>query len=111
MTNKDLLKRAAKAAKYEVVGLASRWIVQGVFDDDLIIKNDQGGDSVWNPLRYDGDALRLAVKLRINIIFDGGFHHVGISRHPSDICRIGGIADIRYEIVLAAAEIGGLASE
>lgn len=65
--NRELLELAAKAAGYEIVCIASKHIAQGVFDDDLLIRNEQGGDSVWNPRRDDGDALRLAVKLRMSV--------------------------------------------
>ncbi len=35
-----------------------------------------------------------------------GFHNVGLNRHVMDICCIGGLDDIRREIVVVAAEIG-----
>jgi hypothetical protein len=60
----------------------------------------------WNPLTNSADALELAVKLRLNILWNGGFHHVGSDRHVFDICRLGGISEIRWEIVHAAASIG-----
>ncbi len=66
MTDRELLEMAAKAAGYEIVGIAHKCIVQGVDEDDLLVANDRGGDSVWNPLTDDGDALRVAVKLGIS---------------------------------------------
>jgi len=63
MNDKELLERAAKAAGIQVLGPARKWVASGVSDDDLLIRNDKGGDSVWNPLTNDGDALRLAVKV------------------------------------------------
>lgn len=52
MTDRELLELAAKAA-----GMPwDRWV--------------EDGDASWNPLEDDGDALRLAVKLRIAIAFD-----------------------------------------
>jgi len=67
MTDKELLELAAKAAGIEICGPATKFIASGVTDLDLVIRNDRGGDSVWNPLTYDGDALRLAVKLNLSL--------------------------------------------
>ncbi len=69
MDDRTLLELAAKAAGIELVAPVERFIVQ--FEErhkgGFIVRNSQGGDSAWNPLRDDGDALRLAVKLRIQI--------------------------------------------
>jgi hypothetical protein len=65
MTDRELLEMAAKAA-----GITLRWI-QGPNDDECIHpirRRDDGMCEVdWNPLTDDGDALRLAVKLGIDI--------------------------------------------
>ena len=53
-TERELLEAAAKAA-----GIAIEW------DGDLPIPF--GSDVAWNPLTDDGDALRLAVKLKLKI--------------------------------------------
>jgi hypothetical protein len=100
---------AAKAAEIEIVGIASRHIAQGVSEDDLLIANDRGGDSVWNPLADDGDALRLAVKLKM----DAFVHTSGFTEA---VCPMGSVvrephgsdpqAATRRAIVRAAAEIG-----
>ena len=55
MTDRELLELAAKAAE---IGPLS-WIEP---DGTKIVTNVR-----WNPLTDDGDALRLAVKLRINV--------------------------------------------
>ena len=55
MTDRELLKLAAKAAGIEVCGSDL---------DNLLI--DCNGDD-WNPLTNDGDALRLVVRLHISI--------------------------------------------
>jgi len=56
MTDKELLELAAKAAG--VVG------IDGVYP----IARDSSGDCYfWNPLTDDGDALRLAVKLELDV--------------------------------------------
>lgn len=98
MTDRELLELAAKAAGYEYL-----WNI-----DYLLIKGLSGR---WNPLTKDGDALRLAVKLRITPHIDcnmteaewanqdnGGF--VG-EPHFNDP-----LAATRRAIVRAAAEIG-----
>jgi hypothetical protein len=64
---RSLLERAAKAAGYEVTGPAYRVVCQGVSYHALIIKNERGGESVWDPIDYDSDALRLAVKLGLTV--------------------------------------------
>lgn len=64
----------------------------------------------WNPLAYDGDALRLAVKLKIDVQhyddhvvgwFDGGCIGTGMIMYEDDP-----YAATRRTIVMAAAEIG-----
>ena len=58
MTDKELLELAAKAAN--VAG------IDGVYP----IARDSSGDWYeWNPLTDDGDALRLAVKLEMELDF------------------------------------------
>lgn len=58
---REILELAAKAAGYTVVGLARAMIAQGVSDHALIVRNERGGESVFDPLTDDGDALRLSV--------------------------------------------------
>ncbi len=110
MTDRELLELAAKAAGIEVrcgTGWESDYLYR-----DLPRPNSPLTSSVrWNPLDDDGDALRLAVKLKMELIVherlscaaaDGldGFlrrseHHKG---DPD--------AATRRAIVRAAAEIG-----
>ncbi len=68
----------------------------------------------WNPIEDDGDALRLAVKLRLDIGFEK-LHTVSVWVNPLDkwiteYCDDGMGADIsektRRAITRAAAEIG-----
>ena len=70
-TDRKLLEDAAKAAGYELV-----WGDKYKLGDDEIdctdipyIRSGQPdeGDVHWNPLSDDGDALRLAVKLRMSV--------------------------------------------
>ena len=60
MTDRELLELAAKAANIEL------WH-EDVFTKGLTQKISQSGILCWNPLTDDGDALRLAVKLRLII--------------------------------------------
>lgn len=60
MTNRELLERAAKAAGIDATMWAGRrgWVCE---------TQDGSQRYYWNPLTDDGDALRLAVKLNIQI--------------------------------------------
>jgi hypothetical protein len=61
MTDRELLELAAKAAGLDVV--------PDICSDLLWVRekpNDLSG-LIWNPLTDDGDALRLAVKLRMSL--------------------------------------------
>lgn len=60
MTDRELLEAAAKAAEIDL------WHAD-VFTTGLTRKVSGDGVLRWNPLTDDGDALRLAVKLQINI--------------------------------------------
>ncbi len=119
MTDKELLQLAAKVSGIMIRGPATKWIAQGVTELDLLVWNDKGGDSVWNPLTDDGDALRLAVKLKLAIHHsfsvgsEGAFNVVTVW-HPKQTSEEG--VCIKFEcdiyeatrraIVRAAAEIG-----
>jgi len=72
MTDRELLEKAANAA-----GLRLTWGEKYKLGDDEIDCTDipyalcDGPDEApyyWNPLEDDGDALRLAVKLRISLM-------------------------------------------
>ncbi len=66
MTDQELLERAAKAAGYEAIRPAS-------FGADVWMAYGEGEWQPWNPLTEDGDALRLAVKLRLIMhVWDDG---------------------------------------
>jgi len=106
-TDRELLELAAKAAGLHVDARnqASRDAC-GAGDVGLWI----AGHTCWNPLTDDGDALRLAVRLEMQVrviayggaarIDDGGWSQCEAHLH-------GGIeAATRRAIVRAAAEIG-----
>lgn len=65
MTNdRELLEAAAKAAGIKLADEIDSHIPSG----GLWIVSKSGRDAVWDPLRDDGDALRLAVKLRLDVM-------------------------------------------
>ena len=98
-TDRELLELAAKA-----VGICEslEWFEkENCFVLDIV---------VWNPLTDDGDALRLAVNLELQVIVDG-YMAIARTNHPhkfgaqeslgSDNCSA-----TRRAIVRAAAELG-----
>jgi len=96
--DRELLEQAAKAAGIDARRLPDAW--PNRFDDDL-----------WNPLTDDGDALRLAVKLGLDV-------RTGLYTNTMvvDCFEIEDAIEVVYEddpyaairraIVIAAAEIG-----
>ena len=97
MTDKELIKLAAKAA-----GISKQW------DGSLVDKENP--NRVWSPLTDDGDALRLAVKLGIELEFFSSTVYAGPRKtakyavdkeHDLDMA-----AATRRAIVRAAAQIG-----
>jgi len=97
MTDRELLELAAKAAGIEVTAIIKEGIPH------------RFGGGYWNPLNDDGDALRLAVKLRLLVNIDDGQseaadgtkENVVIEPHGNDQ-----FLATRRAIVRAAAEIG-----
>jgi len=102
MSDRALLEAAAKAAGYTINAAhqAARDAVGGgrggLWIDDV--------STGWNPLADDGDALRLAVKLKLNLeFFSQGVHVMALGAQPySD----DPYAATRRAIVRAAASIG-----
>lgn len=105
-TDRELLELAAKAA-----GIAGKW-----GKEKFIEQNEgfipTGWFAMWNPLRNDGHALRLAVTLRITVehwlstqdsgrVFFGDEHDAVLFNYSGDP-----YAATRRAIVCAAAEIG-----
>jgi len=96
MDDKTMLELAARAAGAIWVGHYNRWELNG---------------KSWWPLEDDGDALRLAVKLRLDVEFLRGGDFVKVSTYYGDVSaeveHTGEpAADTRRAIVRAAAEIG-----
>ena len=99
MTNRELLELAAKAAGMNV--RESRF-----HPNELVFEIEQGSWDRWNPLTDDGDALRLAVKLGMDINIESVLGRTRVN----DIYEDYGsdpTAAIRRAIVRAAAENDG----
>ena len=107
MNDRELLELAAKAAGIELV-----W---HNFSNVPSLFKGLSSDEVWNPLTDDGDALRLAVKLRLEPRFIDNSHSQGAEPSRVTMHNIAGIVEnigddpyaaTRRAIVRAAAEIG-----
>lgn len=95
MNDKELLELAAKASGYQV----HEWRGGRLYVWDMTKDSDI---FPWSPLTDDGDALRLAMTLKLSIKYDEhGYVKVGSESHrltsKETTCRA---------IVRAAAEIG-----
>lgn len=114
MTDREMLELAAKAAGIPIDRSDTNG--GGVGNDgfgltgDLML--DWHNDIRWNPLRDDGDALRLAVKLRMDVEpwvhGDSACARVGCGEILVDEPHYGDDPEraTRRAIVRAAAEIG-----
>lgn len=60
-TDKELLEKAAKAIGLKVLCYETK--------RNCLRIGERGNYSLWRPLSDDGDALRLAVKLKIDMLF------------------------------------------
>jgi hypothetical protein len=114
MTDKEILELAAKAAGYtlkygDVYSLGDgevdctdlAYVVSGQPDE---------ADWLWCPLEDDGDALRLAVKLEIDLIIGTGHKFVTARNEVTQLNEYEYTQDkyaaTRRAITRAAAEIG-----
>ena len=119
MSNQDreLLELAARAAGYAIEW--REWIASSVAEFGAIKHTKHKGfwldNKRWNPLTDDGDALRLAVKLRLECVYaptDIGpvscQYWIGGEGFKSAVEEINGdpFAATRRAIVRAAAAIG-----
>lgn len=111
MSDRKLLEDAAKAAGYKVHERLMR--ERGVaVPDEIALALSEPGTTWWNPLTDDGDALRLAVKLRIDFCIDPDDTMAcawcePISDFMQDDLATDEMAATRRAIVRAAAAIGG----
>lgn len=101
-TDRALLEAAAKAAGIE--GEYDCWTGMGFAEGIRQVLNGAKCARPWNPLTDDGDALRLAVRLRIDIEFEGWVTFAGGCF--SELNRDDPAAATRRAIVKAAAAIG-----
>ncbi len=110
MTDRELLELAAKAADIEI----DHWRIDPMIS---ITEYDSSQYCMWNPLTDDGDALRLAVQLGLDVCIDTPIERephthvigfVGNSADTVDVIEAHGdpYAATRRAIVRAAAEIG-----
>jgi hypothetical protein len=108
MTDRELLELAAKAAGYAQLHFVE--MGGGSYSSQVM-----GADGEWAPfypIDDDGDALRLAAKLRIDVIHNepednDAWVTAGHMDHVEDVDGEGDrAAATRRAIVLAAAEIG-----
>jgi len=120
MTDRDLLELAAKAAGLRV-GREPDGLERGRYDlywslayRELVWHGKSSGSEYpepvcWNPLTDDGDALRLAVKLRMRVSAGQvdwvGNEYVGEFSTLEEVAS-DPLAATRRAIVRAAAEIG-----
>jgi len=114
MTDKELLTLAAKAAGYDI---SHKWNAERLASNppviSLVIRDKrtlEGLSTAWNPLTDDGDALRLAVKLDMNIEVWSPYQEVWVVADGFDVIEEpwgeDKLAATRRAIVRAAAEIG-----
>lgn len=106
--DKELIEFSAKAAGHTLAA----------WTGDTMLCMDEASDRTyaWNPLVDDGQALRLAVKLRIDATFSRDIHpmhaHQTVTawsdneNRSDEFLRRDEMAAVRRAIVRAAAEIG-----
>ena len=100
MTDRELLELAAKAAGLELHWEHDRPQRIELFRGHLPNFED------WNPLTDDGDALRLAVRLHIDVCFGANYVIArGSVQNPTVNNANDPCAATRYAIVRAAAEM------
>jgi hypothetical protein len=111
MTDKELLELAAKACGFEL----GEYRCLSSMPDDYLCAFWVGGKvgHYWNALEHDGDALCLAVALRLDIEFFGPTGvRVNYMDEQGRLCTVEQLvlddptAEVRRAIVRAAAEIG-----
>ena len=101
MTDRELLELAAKAAGIRI----NHWVYDDLDYSPAVL--EAGG--TWHPLADDGDALRLAVKLRLSVEQWKTNEAVCYNKSGDGVYEDYGndpLAATRRAIVRAAAEIG-----
>lgn len=99
MTDRELLELAAKAAGYKPDHVFGKGLL--VLDGEKVL--------TFQPLTDDGDALRLAVKLELDVFFSAAYVRVCNRRYDrpllEDVDGVDSFAATRRAIVRAAASI------
>jgi hypothetical protein len=112
MSDRELLELAAKAGGIEYDGIDDNGCRIGFWGDGW-----GGGYKYWNSLQSDGDALRLAARLNIDIVWEAHGPEFDLVTHvwcSSRMQALGAVesvdvqgdAALRRAITRAAAEIG-----
>lgn len=110
-TDRELLELAAKAVGIQIdEAYTYKFPPTSLPTGYMVIVNNSGGHSFWNPLDDDGDALRLAVTLRMDVTFNATdvcvFPEDGRDGAAQPVYVDDPYAATRRAIVRAAAEIG-----
>ena len=99
MNDRELLELAAKA----IGGRITQW------DNETTLHDVIPYPLEWNPLKFDGDALRLAVRLGMDVSFGLGGAIIGLDNGGHTVEELDSkdpYAATRRAIVRRAAEIG-----
>ena len=110
-TDRELLELAAKALGINLVVEEIPHRTNG-YGMETVFRTDGHPCRNWNPLTDDGDAMRLAVKLRITVSLSNQAHATevwGFDEQGSVVCHDhdhNPYAATRRAIVRAAAELG-----
>lgn len=114
-TDRELLELAAKASGVEIAYTPVSTVNRGgsLTKFDVVSWHGpylKGTEDEWNPLTDDGDALRLAVALEIDLIIGTGSKFVTARNEVTQLNEYEYTQDkaqaVRRAIVRAAAEIG-----
>ena len=112
-TDRELLEQAAKAAGYEYTVKDDEYYKTHKFFGLWLVIHGEPSEHqrrYWNPLTDDGDALRLAVKLDmdVEVLLDQGITmiHTDTTTSQTEPHNNDPYAATRRAIVRAAAEIG-----
>lgn len=105
MTDRELLEMAAKAA-----GVVGAWDQMHLTYGDMLLEGINNGSPIfWNPLADDGDAMRLANRLSIDVLHN--WESITAQWEQGKFCREKCADETRDKatrraITRAAAEIG-----
>jgi hypothetical protein len=118
-TDRELLELAAKVAGMQVLREGVEWPRENIgwffcVQHGIPALHDRASSQVWKPIHDDGDALRLAVKLHIDVyqsrIYDESCAVSALEKPHSQLRGDDPYAATRRAIVRAAAEIGAQVS-